>query len=86
MTEEIKKLAFRESRLRSLVKALIYRILSVAGTGILSWIITKDIEETVSIIIAIQVFLITLYYLSERVWDRINWGRIISNSGLDKQV
>ena len=77
ITEDTRTLAFRESRLRSLVKSLTYRILSIAGTGILSWVITKDIKETVSITLTIQVFLIILYYSSERIWDKIGWGRKI---------
>jgi len=72
-----RNLVFRESRLRSLVKSLTYRILSIIGTGILSWVITKDIKETVSITITIQVFLIVLYYSYERIWDKIDWGRKI---------
>ena len=75
ITEDTKRLAFRESRLRSLVKSLAYRIISIAGTGILTWVITKDIAETVSITLAIQIFLIILYYSYERLWDRITWGR-----------
>ena len=73
--EDTKTSAFRESRLRSLVKSLIYRILSITGTGILSWIITRDIEETISLTLVIQAFLIILYYFYERIWDKINWGR-----------
>ncbi len=73
--EDTGELAFRESRMRSLVKALVYRIVSIVGTGILTWIVTKDIRETVSITLIIQVFLVVLYYSSERIWDRINWGR-----------
>ena len=72
---DAKNLAFRESRLRSLVKSLGYRIISIAGTGILTWVITRDIGETVSITLIIQVFLVILYYSYERIWVRINWGR-----------
>jgi len=75
--EDPKDLVFRESRLRSLVKSLTYRILSITGTGIVSWVITKDIKETISITITIQAFLIILYYSYERMWNKINWGRII---------
>jgi len=78
--EDTRKLVFRESRMRSLVKALVYRIVSIAGTGVLTWIITKDIRETISITLVIQVFLIVLYYSYERIWDRINWGRSIGNT------
>jgi uncharacterized membrane protein len=73
--EDSKGLAFRESRLRSLVKSLIYRIVSIVGTGILTWIITGDIAETVSITASMQVFLIVLYYASERLWNKISWGK-----------
>ena len=77
MVEETKTLAFRESRSRSLVKSLVYRVLSIGGTAVISWIITRDIKEMISITLAVQVFLITLYYFYERVWDKINWGREI---------
>ena len=75
ITQDPINFVFKESRLRSLVKALAYRILSIIGTGILSWVITKDIKETITITIAIQIFLIILYYSYERLWDRITWGR-----------
>ncbi len=75
ITEDAKNLTFRESRLRSLVKSLSYRIISIAGTGILTWVITRDIRETVSITLIIQVFLVILYYSYERIWVKINWGR-----------
>jgi len=75
MAEVVKESVFRESRLRSLVKSLIYRIASIVGTGILTWAITRDVTETVSITTITQVFLVSLYYSSERIWNRINWGR-----------
>ena len=80
ITEDTKALAFRESQLRSLVKSLIYRIISITGTSILSWIFTKDINQTILITLTIQVFLIILYYSSERIWDKINWGRKIETT------
>jgi uncharacterized membrane protein len=75
--EEIKTLVFRESRLRSLVKSLTYRLLSLAGTFILCWVITGNIKETVSITVAVQIFLVILYYVYERIWDKVSWGRKI---------
>ncbi|MFC1980479.1 DUF2061 domain-containing protein [Chloroflexota bacterium] len=75
ITEDAKNLAIRESRLRSVVKSVGYRIISIAGTGILTWVISRDIKETVSIALIIQVFLVILYYSYERIWVKINWGR-----------
>ena len=68
---------FRESRLRSMVKSIIYRLLSIIGTSVISWFITHDVKETVLITIVIQVFLVVLYYLNERVWNRIDWGKTV---------
>ncbi|MDP6633213.1 MAG: DUF2061 domain-containing protein [Dehalococcoidales bacterium] len=60
---------------RSFVKSLVYRILSLAGTVILSWSITKDVSQTVSITLAVQAFLVLLYFVYERIWNNIRWGR-----------
>lgn len=84
MMEDHRILVFRESRVRSLVKSLTYRILSIIGTGILGWLITKNIKETVSITITLQVFLIILYYSWERIWDKINWGRKVKTERKNK--
>jgi len=70
-----KDLIFRETWLRSLTKSLTYRILSITMTGIISWTITKDIKEAISITIGMQAFLIVFYLSYERIWDKINWGR-----------
>ena len=75
--EDSEKLVFQETRLRSLVKTVVYRIMSIAGTFLLTWLITRDIREVISITLAVQAFLIVLYYSSERIWDRISWGRSI---------
>ena len=75
--EAIETFSIRESRARSLVKSIIYRIISFIGTAILSWIITRDIGKTLTITLSIQIFLIILYYVYERIWNNIDWGREI---------
>jgi len=67
----------KESRLRSLVKSVVYRVLSIIGTVLLTWAITRDLGKAVSITAAIQVFLMVLYYFYERAWNRIDWERKI---------
>jgi uncharacterized membrane protein len=47
----------------------------LAGTVILSWSITKDVSQTVSITLAVQAFLVVLYFVYERIWNNIRWGR-----------
>ena len=70
-----RNLVFVGSRLRSIVKSLVYRILSILGIGILGWLITRDVKETTLIAVAFQAYLTVLYYVYERVWNKINWGR-----------
>jgi len=70
-----RNLVFVEYRLRSIVKSLVYRILSILGIGILGWLITRDVKETTLITVAFQAYLSVLYYVYERVWNKINWGR-----------
>lgn len=82
--ENFENLVFKESRPRSLVKSLIYRILAIFGTGVIVWFITKDIKEVISTTIAIQAFLVILYYFNERVWNRIHWGRKIKEKEITK--
>ncbi|MFC2021031.1 DUF2061 domain-containing protein [Chloroflexota bacterium] len=60
---------------RSFVKSLIYRFLSFGGTVILSWFITKDVSQTISITLAVQAFLVILYFVYERFWNNIQWGK-----------
>jgi uncharacterized membrane protein len=73
--ENSETLFHKESRPRSLIKALVYRFVAMIGTGVLIWLITKDTKEAISITIVPQVFLIILYYFNERIWNKINWGR-----------
>jgi len=64
-----------ESRSRSIVKSLVYRLLSILGIGVLGWLVTRDIRDTTLITIVFQAYLTILYYVYERVWNKINWGR-----------
>ena len=73
--EDYRKLKMIETRSRSLMKSLAYRLISIVGTGLLTWAVTRDLREAASVTLVIQIFLIILYYTYERVWDRVEWGR-----------
>lgn len=75
MIHDAESLTFKESHLRSIVKSVVYRILSICGTGILTWLITRDVGKTLSVTFTTQIYLIILFYLSERVWNQIQWGK-----------
>jgi uncharacterized membrane protein len=64
-----------ESHRRSLVKAVTWRVTGSIDTFLISWLVTGNpiIAGTISAIeIVTKVF---LYYLHERVWGKIRWGK-----------
>jgi len=64
-----------DSNLRSIAKAVSWRALGTLDTFILSWLITGEIRLAVAIG-GTEVFTkMILYWLHERAWNRIRWGR-----------
>jgi uncharacterized membrane protein len=65
-----------ESRLRSVTKTVVFRAVALAGTFLITWIITGNVAETTGITVVIHLYLTAIYYANERVWDRLGWGRM----------
>ena len=65
-----------ENRYRSLVKAISWRVLGSIDTLVISWIIAGKFVMALSISGVELVTKITLYWLHERGWQRISWGRM----------
>ncbi|PLX21820.1 hypothetical protein C0584_01820 [Candidatus Parcubacteria bacterium] len=60
---------------RSIVKSITWRLSATLATIILVYVVTRDIKASLGIGL-IEVFLkLFLYYLHERVWNKIKWGR-----------
>ncbi len=68
-------MAFTEQVKRSLVKSITFRVLVITSDFIIIWLITRryDVAALVTILTNSAAFLI--YYLHERVWNKINWGK-----------
>ncbi|MBU0478189.1 DUF2061 domain-containing protein [bacterium] len=69
-----------DTRLRSWVKSIIWRIIGIVILGILAWLFTRDLKETTLITITFHTIRLVLYYYHERIWERIAWGRNTSKS------
>ena len=65
---------YRESHLRSFLKALSWRVLATTTTALIAWVITDDISTAIVIggIEFIAKFFI--YYGHERVWQLVPRG------------
>lgn len=64
-----------ESHYRSLVKAVCYRVLGSAATALIVFVLSG--RATLSLLTGTldMVIKIGLYYVHERIWERIPFGR-----------
>ncbi len=65
-----------DSHLRSFVKAVSWRVVGSLDTFLLSLLITGKLKYAVSIASAEALTKIVLYYLHERAWRLVAWGRL----------
>jgi uncharacterized membrane protein len=61
---------------RSLVKAITFRVLIILSDTLVMFLITRRIDLTAGLVIGTNLASSVLYYLHERVWSRIRWGRV----------
>jgi uncharacterized membrane protein len=64
-----------DSHLRSLIKTLTWRITGSGATFLISWLISGSWIVAGSIAIVQIMANTVLYYLHERVWNIVSWGR-----------
>ena len=65
-----------ETRSRAWMKSLVWRILGIFILGVISWSITRDLKEMTIITALFHGIRLILYYVHERIWEKIKWGRI----------
>jgi uncharacterized membrane protein len=68
-------MAFHEHAPRSLIKTITYRILIIVSNGILVYFVTEDYEVTAKITASATIISTIIYYLHERLWNKIHWGK-----------
>lgn len=67
-----------DTKTRSAVKSVLYRIGALAFSAFLSRMIFIDSNLTAVLLAATQFLLnISVYFILERVWNNIAWGKII---------
>ncbi len=65
-----------ESKLRSLIKSLSWRLTATLTTAGLVYIFTGELVLAATIGGVELILKLAIYYSHERVWDQIKWGRI----------
>lgn len=66
---------FKEYWTRSLAKALTYRILIVILDFTVIYLLTGKFDIAFWFMLISNVYTSVAYYIHERVWNRIDWGR-----------
>ena len=64
-----------DSRYRSLAKAISWRVVALIVTFSVVWVVTGEVAFAVAAGLLDAAFKIGLYYLHERAWDRLKFGR-----------
>jgi uncharacterized membrane protein len=65
---------------RSLLKAITFRMLILCSDAIVIFLITRRWDTTIGLVIATNLASTTLYFIHERVWNRIQWGRGVEDA------
>lgn len=63
------------TRSRSLAKSLTWRVIAVISTFVIGYAMTGSWSFAASLTIVSNVINFVLYYIHERVWLGIDWGR-----------
>lgn len=69
------EMKFKETRQRSLTKSITFRILVIISDLVVVYILTHQLVATIAITVFTNLASTIFYFLHERVWDNITWGR-----------
>ena len=64
-----------EKPIRSVVKAISWRVLGTVDTMVVSWLLLGDVTKAFQISAVDFVTKFILYFAHERVWNAIKWGK-----------
>lgn len=67
---------YKENHARSILKSVTWRVLAVVITLYSIWLCTGALAVSIESTVVVSVLSTIAYYLHERVWDRLSWGRV----------
>ena len=63
-----------DTKARSVVKSITWRIIATTMTMAFSYIWLKDISSSLMLALSVNFVKSFVYYLHERIWNALNWG------------
>lgn len=64
-----------ETQKRSIAKTLSWRVVATLITAVVTYVVTSEWKVAASVGLADTLIKLGAYYLHERSWARIEWGR-----------
>ncbi len=65
----------QEQAKRSLAKTITWRLTGSGATFLISWLLTGNLNIASSIAVVQIIANTILYYMHERIWNIISWGK-----------
>jgi uncharacterized membrane protein len=65
-----------ETRRRAIVKAITYRVIVAITLAAISWFYTGNLFETSAVSITYTIIATSVYYVHERAWLKVTWGKV----------
>lgn len=66
---------FHENIKRSIIKALTFRFLILCSDSTIIFAIIRRFDQTVGVIFFSNLASTILYFIHERIWNKIHWGK-----------
>ena len=73
----VEQKGFREYLTRSVVKAVSYRVIVVVADFVAVFFFTGRTDIALGFVVVSNIYTTGLYFLHERFWDRVAWGRAL---------
>jgi len=65
----------KDTQVRSILKTVAWRLIATTTTMIVAYVFTGEVILAVEIGSVEAIAKIVLFYVHERVWERVRWGR-----------
>ena len=77
----------KEGKFRSICKALTWRLLGLLVLTSVGYFLYYNLPDILEISIYYHVIMVVLFFIHERIWNTLNWGRDTNNrTGLTIQM
>jgi len=63
-----------DTKIRSLVKGILWRVIAIIMTLVICYMFTGNISASLGITTVGAITSFIAYYIHERIWNKIKWG------------